>query len=138
MIPNEVADRSQLLLMGINLQPYFKINPGYLKSIVVSDVRVNNPVRGLSYTPSPIAIIPQTYDVQVSFTYMFNKEDTLFDFSILPYTATNIQLMLQSIEGQVLLLAGGVYFRQAIENYSQIGTAALRTVNLGAFTVNYS
>ncbi len=138
MIPNEVADRAQLLLMGINLQPYFQVNPGYLKSIVISDVQVNNPVRGLSYTPSPIAIIPQTYDVQISFTYMFNREDTLFDFAALPYTATNIQLMLQSAGGKVLLLAGGVYYRQAIVNYPKIGTAALRTVNLGAFTANYS
>ena len=137
MLPNQIIDRAELLIMGVNLQTSFKVGEGYLRSIILADTTVNNPVRGLNYTLSPLAILPQTQDVQVSFVYMYEDNATLFDFSALPYTATNIQLTLQHTSGVAIALVYGLYYRQSVINYSAIGKPVSRTISLGAFGINY-
>lgn len=132
-----VADRAQLIIAGINLQPNFNVGQGNLVSISVRDLVAVKPIRAINYTPSPIAPLIQTIDVQVMFRYMYTNEDQLFDFSTLPYQLTPIQLQLININGGLVALIGGLYYRSSDIEYSRIGVPVFRTISLGAFSIDY-
>lgn len=131
------ACKAQLIIAGSNIQQGFNVGEGSLIGITLHDDFVVTPVRALNYTPNAISVLTQTIDVSIGFLYTYTNNDTLFDFSALPYQLLNIQASLLSFTNETIALIGQLYYKSSNIQYSRPGVPVTRTIMLGGLTINY-
>lgn len=133
---NIYASRAQVYVGGAPLSA-FSVGQADIIAIYLQFALTQSSVNALNYTPSDIAVIPNTRKINLVFEYGFSNTHAPFDFSSLPYAALNVQALLFSELNTPFCLISNVFFRGDNFAFPHPGTNAKRSVILGALNIQY-
>lgn len=130
------ADRAQFMIGGAPASA-FNVGQSGIQSISVRYTFQQNPVNGLSATPSYTGVIPSAKIIYLAFEYAFTNKALMFDFSALPTDITNVQCLLFGETGTPLAILGRLYFVGDNLAFPDQATYARRAIVFGALDINY-
>jgi len=128
--------KPQIYIEGSNIQPDLGLSEGALFSFDLTEDRAFRALNTLNYTPTPIGFVAAPMVLSCNLTHGITNQDSLFDFSSLPYQNTNIQLQLCNFAGQVLVIVGGLQFVGSHLHYYAPGIPFERVIYFKAATIN--